>query len=220
MGQFDKAIPLFEDLVKDRKTWPAMQTLGLAYKDAGRLEEAIKVLEEAAAKGDMQRVRRDLLDIYTLAGEHAKFVPLCREQLGEDQKARPTAVPNTDLLTRLGRAYLAQKKWSEAEPCLRECVAIWERRPDDFWMKCDAQSLLGESLLGQKKYAEAEPLLLKGYEGLKEREKLLGPRDALRVPEALDRVIELYTATNKPDEAKKWQTVRAKYPDAKPTEKK
>jgi hypothetical protein len=33
-----------------------------------------------------------------------------------------------------------------------------------------------------------------------------------RVPEALDRLIELYTALHKPDEAKKWQAERTKYP--------
>jgi serine/threonine-protein kinase len=38
----------------------------------------------------------------------------------------------------------------------------------------------------------------------------------LRIPEALDRLIELYTAINKPDEAKKWQAERAKYPDIAP----
>ena len=31
------------------------------------------------------------------------------------------------------------------------------------------------------------------------------------IPEALDRLIEFYTATNKPDEAKKWRTERWKY---------
>ena len=39
-------------------------------------------------------------------------------------------------------------------------------------------------------------------------------------PEALDGLIELYTATNKPEEVKKWQADRAKYPEGKPTEKK
>ena len=63
--------------------------------------------------------------------------------------------------------------------------------------------------MGQKKFAEAEPLLLKGP---KHRENFLKPRDALRIPEALDRLIELYTATNKPDELKKWRAERAKYP--------
>jgi hypothetical protein len=36
-----------------------------------------------------------------------------------------------------------------------------------------------------------------------------------RIPEALDRLIELYTATNKLEEAKKYQELRAKYPAAK-----
>lgn len=33
----------------------------------------------------------------------------------------------------------------------------------------------------------------------------------LRVPEALDRLIELYTATKQPDEVTKWQAERPKY---------
>jgi hypothetical protein len=78
--------------------------------------------------------------------------------------------------------------------------------------------MLGGALLGQKKYAEAEPLLLKGYEGMKAREAKI-PKSGgaeLRIPEALDRLIELYTATKNPDEVKKWQADRAKHPDAKP----
>ena len=78
--------------------------------------------------------------------------------------------------------------------------------------------MLGGALLGQKKHAEAEPLLVKGYEGMKAREKTIPPQGNIRIPEALDRLIELYTATNKPDELKKWQDVKAKLP--KPAEKK
>ena len=78
------------------------------------------------------------------------------------------------------------------------------------------KSLLGGALLGQKKYAEAEPLLLKGYEGMKQREKTIPPQASIRLPEALDRLIELSTATNKPDEVKKWQAERAKYPETAP----
>ena len=65
--------------------------------------------------------------------------------------------------------------------------------------------------MGQKKYAEAEPLLLKGYEGMKQREKAIPSEGTTRIPEALDRLIALYTATNKPDEVKKWQAEREKY---------
>ena len=223
MGQFEKGIPLLEDVLKDRKakfgrenqqTRSAMLTLGWAYRDAGRLKEAIAVLEEEGTKDAW--LMPHLIEVCELAGEHAKVIALCQKQLAEDRKSRPDADPNINLLARLGRAYLAQKKWSEAEPHLRECLAVREKLQPDDWTTFKAQSLLGGSLLGQKKYAEAEPLLLKGYEGLKPREKSLEPREASHVLEALDRLIELYTATNKPDEAKKWRAERAKYPDVAP----
>jgi hypothetical protein len=38
----------------------------------------------------------------------------------------------------------------------------------------------------------------------------------LRIPEALDRLIDFCTATSKPDEVKKWRAERTKYSDAKP----
>jgi eukaryotic-like serine/threonine-protein kinase len=222
MGQFEKAIPPLEDVLKARtaklsrdnpQTLITMRMLAEVYKDAGRLPQAIALLEEVAAKAPHAVVTRILLDAYALAGEHAKVIARCQKQLAEDRKSRPDADPNTDLLARLGRAYLAQKNWSEAEPHLRECVTLREKNWPDNWLTFEVQSLLGGALLGQKKYAEAEPLLLKGYEGLKEREKSL---DAPRVPEALDRLIELYTATNKPDEAEKWRAERSRYPKAAP----
>ena len=56
---------------------------------------------------------------------------------------------------------------------------------------------------------------------MKQREKSI-PNRAEPKPysQALDALIELYTATNKPEEVKKWQAERAKYPEGKPTEKK
>ncbi|MFQ3650698.1 MAG: hypothetical protein SNJ75_10215 [Gemmataceae bacterium] len=50
---------------------------------------------------------------------------------------------------------------------------------------------------------------------MKEREKTIPPQGVARIPEALDRLIDLYTATNKPDEVKKYQQLRAKYPAKK-----
>jgi hypothetical protein len=115
-------------------------------------------------------------------------------------------------MSSLGRVLLQQKKWADAEPVLRECLALSEKQISDNWRTFNTQSLLGGALLGQKKYAESELLLLKGYEGMKTREKTIPAPLKIRLPEALDRLIELYTAINKPDEAKKWQAERAKYP--------
>jgi hypothetical protein len=121
-----------------------------------------------------------------------------------------------------GHGLLQRQKWTDAEPVLRDCLAGRQKQIPDSWLTFNTQSLLGGALLGQKKYAEAEPLLVKGYEGLKTREKTIPKQGGgeLRIPEALDRLIELYTAINKPDEAKKWQAERAKYSEAKPVERK
>jgi hypothetical protein len=96
-----------------------------------------------------------------------------------------------------------------------------EKKKPDAWTSFNAARMLGSALLGQKKYADAEPLLLIGDEGMKEREKSMSKSGGAekRIPEALDALIELYTATNKPDEVKKWQAERAKYPEGKPAQK-
>ena len=98
---------------------------------------------------------------------------------------------------------------------LREGLALRVKTQPDAWTTFNTQSLLGAALLGQKKYADAEPLLLKGYEGMKVREKTIPPQGITRIPEALDWLIALYTATNKPDEAKKFRELRAKFPTPK-----
>jgi hypothetical protein len=69
----------------------------------------------------------------------------------------------------------------------------------------NAKSMLGAALFGQKKYAEAEPLLLAGYAGMKERENTIPPIGKDRLPEAAERLVQLYDAMGKKDEAAKWR---------------
>jgi hypothetical protein len=90
-------------------------------------------------------------------------------------------------------------------------AAIREKAEPDAWTTFNTRSLLGGALLGRKEYAEAEPLLREGYEGMKAREKSIPPQGSTRIPKALDRLIELYTATNKPEEVRKWRVERARY---------
>jgi hypothetical protein len=97
------------------------------------------------------------------------------------------------MLAQFGLSLLEMKGYTESEPLLRECLAIREKTQPDAWNTYNTQSLLGGALLGQKKYADAEPLLLKGYEGMKAREATIPPEANTRIPEALKRLIELYT---------------------------
>ena len=100
---------------------------------------------------------------------------------------------------------LQAKAFTEAEPLLRECLAIREKTQPDEWTTFTTKSMLGGALLGQKKYAEAEPLLLAGYEGMKQREAKIPPPGKVRLTEALERLVQLYEALEKKDEAAKWR---------------
>ena len=118
-----------------------------------------------------------------------------------------------DDLAMLGAALLRQAKWPEAEPILRECLAIRAGSSPDAWNTFNIRSLLGGSLLGQGRSAEAELLIVSGYEGMKARADKIPPQFRnLRLGQALDRLIALAEATNKPDDAKAWKEEKAKLP--------
>ena len=53
--------------------------------------------------------------------------------------------------------------------------------------------------------ADAEPLLRAGYEGMKQRAAKIPPQDKVRLPEAIERLVQLSEATDKKDEAAKWR---------------
>ena len=109
-----------------------------------------------------------MIDAYTKAGENVKLAKLIQEQLAEARKTLPKDSPElARLLGQLGLSFLQQKKWTEAEPLLRECLAIREKSQPDDWSTFNTKSMLGGVLLGQKKFAETEPLLLTGYQGMK-----------------------------------------------------
>ncbi len=191
--------------------------LGVNYRDAGRLKEAIPLLEEAyrgvPKHPNLRWVGEALQDAYAKAGEHAKAAKLFQERLAEARTNLPK--DSTQLaqeLASLGWSLLQAKAFADAEPLLRESLPIREQKEPNYWKTFDTRSMLGEALLGQKKYADAEPLLLAGYEGLKQRQNTIPPQNKVRLQAALDRLIELSTATNKPDEVKKWQAERANYP--------
>jgi serine/threonine protein kinase/tetratricopeptide (TPR) repeat protein len=235
-GQLAKAVPLLEETLQKQKaklgpdhphTLNAMINLASAYQVSGQVAKAVPLHEETLQKRkaklgpdhpDTLNSMINLALAYQASGQLAKAVPLLEELL-QKRKAKFRAEHSQRLGTMaiLGLALLQQKKWAEAEPVLRDCLAGRQKQIPDSWQTFNTQSMLGGALLGQKKYAEAEPLLVKGYQGLKDRAKTIPKQGGaeLRIPEALDRLIELYTAINKPDEAKKWQAERAKYPQAK-----
>ena len=104
-------------------------------------------------------------------------------------------------MTCLGFNLVQQKKYADAEPVLRESLAIRDRNEPDLWTTFNTMSILGGSLLGQEKYADAEPLLLQGYEGMKLRSATIPPTVQNRLTEALERLVTLYEATGQQERA-------------------
>jgi hypothetical protein len=131
---------------------------------------------------------------------HREFVENARKNYGE------TDPRTADRMAVLGWNLVGQKKYTEAESVLRDCLTIREKKQPDLWTTFYAKSLLGEALLGQKMYAEAEPLLKAGYEGLKERrDSIPSTIGKLRLTEAVERLVRLNEAQDKEDEAAKWR---------------
>lgn len=231
--QLDKAVPLFAEVFARQKvelgpdhpgTLTSMNNLALCHRDAGESDKSLGLHEEVLA---LQKAKEGpdhpdthwymsvLATGYDAAGQFDKAEVLHRDRLasaaktaGRDSPAYATAAGV------YGRSLLLRKKWADAVPLLRDCLAVREVKQPDHWQTWHTRSMLGGALAGLEKNAEAEPLLLRGYEGMKAREAAIpkagGPE--VFIPEALDRLIALHTATLKPDEAKKFQTLRAEYP--------
>jgi tetratricopeptide (TPR) repeat protein len=217
--KLDRSILLFEEALQRREaqlgrghpdTLQSLANLGVNYKDAGRLKEGLPLLEEAYRAAQkypsLRWVGQSLLLGYAKAGENVKLAGLIQAQLAEARKTFPKdSLPLANQLGQNGLVFLQQKQWAEAEPLLRECLAIRTKTQPEDWTTYNTRSQLGGALLGQKKYVEAEPLLRAGYDGMKKQLARIPPRGKATVPDALERLVQLYEATDRPDEADKWR---------------
>jgi tetratricopeptide (TPR) repeat protein/tRNA A-37 threonylcarbamoyl transferase component Bud32 len=158
-------------------------------------------------------VTKSLAALYVAWGKDDKAEPLFEQQRAVLAR-RPGGAedPQTaSVLASLGRIRLRLKKADEAEPLLRESLHIYEKRSPESFLRFHAQSLLGECLTAQTKYADAEPLVLAGYLGMLERTKEI-PAGNSSLADAGERVVRLYEAWGKPEEATKWRAKLADRP--------
>jgi serine/threonine protein kinase/tetratricopeptide (TPR) repeat protein len=223
-GQLDRSIALFERTLAAQTAMlgpdhpdslTSQNNLAKAYRDAGQLDRAIPLLERTAAMRTVRlgldhpntlTTRFDLGDAYRARGDFARAESLFRDVLVARQKTLGAGHQDVaQALSALGRSLLEQRKWAEAEPLLREGLAIWDARHPDAWNRFSSQSLLGNSLLGQQKYAEAEPLLLSGFEGMNSRETRLPASKNRYLAEAGERIVRLYEAWGKSEDARAWR---------------
>ncbi len=184
----------------------AHYSLALALQRENKLERAVAEFREAIRLVPEFASEPDLRIALMALGKLDDEITTVRNQV---EQARKSHGPAHDLtagaLAQLGGLLVRHGKWSEAEPVLRECLAIREKKQPDVWTTFNARSMLGGSLLGQGKHAEAEPLILSGYEGLKARVGKDPAGSEQRLAAASERVVELYESWGKKDKAAEWR---------------
>jgi len=225
-GQVEKALPLLEETLKLQRaklgpdhpdTLTSMHNLAVAYRRAGQVEKALPLWAEAMEGMEKHKFTIPIADLavpaairaYEEAKQFDRAEAWRRKWLAViERRSGAKSMEYADELAGLGWNLLQQRKWAEAEKVLRECLHIRQEKRPDHWSTDNTRSMLGGALLGQKRYPEAEPLLREGYQGLKDRADQIPPEARKRILEAVDRLVELYTALGKPEDVKKWQTER------------
>jgi hypothetical protein len=149
--------------------------------------------------------RVGLAAAFEALGRWADAEALRRENLNQRRaREKPDSVLLAGDLVELGHNLIEQRKSREAEPLLRECLAIREKAIPDDWRRFWAMSLLGAALTDQAKFAEAEARVVAGYDGLKAREAKMAAASKARVLDAAGHVVRLYEAWGKPEKARTW----------------
>jgi tetratricopeptide (TPR) repeat protein len=187
-----------------------------AYEGLAKRQSAARDAEEAEI---MSAAAAKLVALYEQTHQPDKAVALVRELLVPLRQALPPdSAEWADQLAQYSLPLLQLGAQADVEPLLRECLAIREKVAPDDWRTFNTKSMLGGALLGQAqqvqatdaaaataKFTEAEPLLVQGYEGMQQREAAIPPEGKIRLTEALQRLVDFYTAVGKPEEAARWQ---------------
>jgi serine/threonine protein kinase/tetratricopeptide (TPR) repeat protein len=223
-GRYGEAEPLLRQVLEARRAKPGpghpntlqtMNSLATLYRDSGRYDEAERLFREAVARarkslGLSHPLTRELIeeqaDSYGKQGKPHLAEPQLRELAAFVRgQAGPDSPAYALQLSRLAENLLGQKKYPEAESAARDALAVLAKKAPDAWPTFNTRSVLGGALLGRRRYADAEPYLVRGYTGMKEREAQI-PRAARgSLTEALKRLVRLYDAWDKPDEAARWR---------------
>jgi serine/threonine protein kinase/Flp pilus assembly protein TadD len=231
-GKLDEAEKLCRQTLESQRRLLGPETLSTLITqnsfaavlgDSGKLDEAETLCRQTlesqrrllgAENPYTLRTMKILADALRDRGQSAEAERLFREVLtAERKRLDPDHLDLAETLAGLGSVLTKHDHPAEADALLRECLAIREKKlPAGHWQVYSARSLLGGSLARQGKFVEAEKLLLASFEGLSKSEGS-PPR---RIREALDRLIELYEKSGKPERAQVWRNKRPETPDSRP----
>jgi serine/threonine protein kinase len=190
-------------------------TLAQFYEDSGQTPKAVALYKDVLSREMRVLGPKDPATLATgsnlayIYENHKRFADALPLQIQAREAALQRYGPedhNTIVAgTMIGKDRIMLHQYKEAEPILRDMLAVETRIKPDAWQRYNLESLLGAALLGQKKYEEAEPLLISGYEGMKQREANFPPVVKGWMMENGEHIVELYKAWGKPRKAAEWR---------------
>jgi tetratricopeptide (TPR) repeat protein len=224
----DRILELNAALERSRKdsnaklidTLQAAGVLGLALVDAGRNDEVIAVFQDAfeRIKAAGWPVERDVCAVYdrlrlavSRAGRHDLAAELAGgvvERLRERPETRREDLDHE--VFELASHILWSGRAEEAEPLLRETIAVQRELDPGGWLLAKKTFFLATALLWQGKHEEAERLLLESFELVVDRIDLAPAWEKHFPADVAGRLVELYTALGRTDEAEKWTAEKVK----------
>ncbi len=221
--QLDRSIPKFELLLRVYEriygeqhplVMSTQANLGVNYRDDGRFEEAIVLLDDVWQRNKSQPtfrwVARELSMAFELAAKFDKAAALERELLNESRRVlEPDSLKLAAALTQTGGALLRFQAWADAAVLLRESLELREKLAPDDWQTFQTKSMLGEALYGLHDFVAAEPLLLEGQAGIAQKIENKSSSQQNSLKKATERLIRLYEAQGEKEKAEYWRQIGA-----------
>ncbi len=162
----------------------------------GEAANSIPYLKQAYqyAKGSHKQVAgSDLATAYIKTNQLNEAANIIDDRLDNARKNLPSQSPSlAEELHQAGINYGKIDDWRKAEATLKEALGIRKNVAPDEWSTFETISLCGEALAKEKKFGEAETHLIRGYEGLVERQESLPYKKLDRISRAIDRLIWFY----------------------------
>jgi serine/threonine protein kinase/tetratricopeptide (TPR) repeat protein len=168
---------------------------------------AIRTEKLGADHADTLSVKCDLADLYAWQGKGAPAEALYKEVIAIYTVKLGADDPNTvNIQHELAKVYYRlMQKHEDAIALLGD---VLKRRKDklgpDQPDTLDAQLDLGDSYCHAGRFADAEPLLVQAYDAIRERAAKALLEEPGCLITTLERLVYLYRAWGKPDEAAKW----------------
>lgn len=221
-NDYERSIALYRQAIAVNRQYPerkmdlsiSLSNLGLILILVEKFDEADTTLRESLTLsrelfGDNSpQVTVPLTNLSRVSFYRNDFVQaekLARQAIEIQQRALPEGHRYFfESYNALGRALMKLGKLTEAEKYLRQnCIVMSKKLGADNERVAKAEGVLGECLTLLKRFAEAEDLLKQSYENLKAK---LGDKDNATV-EAIKRLIDLYQAWKKKEEALRYSAM-------------